>query len=99
MNNGGLGGYDVYLPISTEKFDTRNVTGNYAELASALGGYGERIEQTAELAPAMQRAQREMDAGRAVLLEVMVREETIFAIYLDSRYGGYLALAQWAQQR
>lgn len=81
LNNGVLGGYDGYLPISTEKFGTRNLTGRYAELAQALGGYGERIEQAAELAPAMLRAQQEMDKGRAVLLEVMTREESVFAKY------------------
>ncbi len=81
LNNGVLGGYEGYLPISTEKFGTRNVTGSYAKVVSALGGYGERIEQAAELASAMQRAQQEMDAGRAVLLEVMSREETVFAKY------------------
>jgi thiamine pyrophosphate-dependent acetolactate synthase large subunit-like protein len=81
LNNGVLGGYDGYLPISTEKFGTRNLTGRYAALAQALGGYGERIEQAAELAPAMQRAQQEMDNGRAVLLEVMIREESVFAKY------------------
>lgn len=81
LNNGVLGGYDGYLPISTEKFGTRNLTGRYAALAQALGGYGERIEQAAELGPAMQRAQQEMDNGRAVLLEVMTREESVFARY------------------
>ncbi|MGB0385778.1 MAG: thiamine pyrophosphate-requiring protein [Ardenticatenaceae bacterium] len=81
LNNGVLGGYDNYLPISTEKFGTRNLSGNYADLARALGGYSERIEQPAELAPAMRRAQREMDNGRAVLLEVMTREESVFAKY------------------
>ncbi len=81
LNNGVLGGYDGYLPISTEKFGTRNLTGRYADLAQALGGYGERIEQAAELAPAMQRAQQEMDNGRAVLLEVMTREGSVFAKY------------------
>ena len=81
LNNGVLGGYDGYLPISTEKYGTRNLSGNYAALAQALGGYGERIENPADLAPAMKRAQAEMDQGTAVLLEIMTREESVFAKY------------------
>ena len=81
LNNGVLGGYDGYLPISTEKYGTRNLTGNYAMLAEALGGYGEKVEDPAELAPALQRAQAKMDEGIPVLLEVMTAEESVFAKY------------------
>ena len=44
LNNGLLGGYDGYLPISTEKYGTRNLSGHYAILGQALGGYAERID-------------------------------------------------------
>ncbi len=81
LNNGVLGGYDGYLPISTEKFGTRNLTGDYAGVAQSLGGYTERVEQVADLKLALQRAIREMDAGRPVLLDVITREESIFAKY------------------
>ncbi|MEM7117398.1 MAG: thiamine pyrophosphate-requiring protein [Chloroflexota bacterium] len=81
LNNGLLGQYDNYMPIATEKFGTRNLSGNYADLATALGGYGERIDDVADLAGAMVRAQREMDNGRCVLLEVMTCEESVFAKY------------------
>ena len=53
----------------------------YALLAEALGGYGERIDDPAELGPAMKRAQAKMDEGVPVLLEVMTAEESVFAKY------------------
>ncbi|MEM7347629.1 MAG: thiamine pyrophosphate-requiring protein, partial [Chloroflexota bacterium] len=81
LNNGVLGIYDEYLPIATRKFGTRNLSGNYAALAESLGGYSERIEDIADLGPAMQRAIEQMDAGRPVLLDVVTREESVFAKY------------------
>ena len=81
FNNGVLGGYDGYLPVSTEKFGTRNLSGDYADLGQALGGYTERIEQAEEIRPALQRAIQEMDVRRPVLLDVITREESVFAKY------------------
>ena len=33
------------MPISTEKYGSTDITGNYADFAKALGGYGERITE------------------------------------------------------
>jgi acetolactate synthase-1/2/3 large subunit len=81
LNNGVLGGYDGYLPISTEKFGTRNLSGHYADLGRSLGGYTERVEKVEDLKPALIRAIQEMDAGRPVLLDIITREESVFAKY------------------
>src|SRR5215468_7377647 len=52
------------------------VTGaNYAELGRSLGGYTERVEKPAEIIPAIQRARRMNDEGRAVLLEFITCDE------------------------
>jgi len=48
---------------------------NYAELGRSLGGYAERIDKPGEIIPAIQRARRMNDEGRAVLLEFITREE------------------------
>jgi acetolactate synthase-1/2/3 large subunit len=48
---------------------------NYAELGRTLGGYAERIEKPAEIIPAIQRARRMNDEGRAVLLEFITCDE------------------------
>ena len=32
------------MPVSTEKFRSTDISGNYADMAKAFGGYGERVE-------------------------------------------------------
>jgi acetolactate synthase-1/2/3 large subunit len=48
---------------------------NYAELGRSLGGYAERVEKPDEIIPAIQRARRMNDEGRAVLLEFITCDE------------------------
>ena len=48
---------------------------HYAELGRSLGGYAERIDKPAEIIPAIQRARRMNDEGRAVLLEFITCDE------------------------
>jgi thiamine pyrophosphate-dependent acetolactate synthase large subunit-like protein len=33
------------MPISTEKYRSTDISGNYADFAKALGGYGERVTE------------------------------------------------------
>lgn len=78
LNNNLMGGYEKYLPVSTAKFGARYLSGNYSKVAEGLGGYTERVEKPADLAPAIRRAVAEVEAGRPALLEVMTREEAVF---------------------
>jgi acetolactate synthase-1/2/3 large subunit len=86
MNNGLMGGYEKYLSLSTEKYGARYLSGNFTMVADGLGGYTERVEQPEELAPALARALREVEIGRAALLEVITREEPVLALGPSSRY-------------
>jgi acetolactate synthase-1/2/3 large subunit len=76
LNNGRLGGYDHLLPVSSERYRLRFMPGNrYNQVAEALGGYSERVEQPEAIQPALQRCIQEVGSGRAALLEVMTRED------------------------
>jgi acetolactate synthase-1/2/3 large subunit len=86
MNNGLMGGYQKFLPISSEKYGARFLGGDFAKVAEALGGYTERVERADDLVPALHRAIAEVDAGRATLLEVITREEPVLALGASSRY-------------
>ncbi|MCS6846123.1 MAG: thiamine pyrophosphate-requiring protein [Anaerolineae bacterium] len=86
MNNGLMGGYDKFLPISTEKYGARYLSGNFSKVADGLGGYTERVEKPEHLAPALRRCIAEVEAGRAALLEVITREEPALALGKSSRY-------------
>ena len=61
---------------SHEKYGTRDVSGNYADLARSLGGWAERVEDPAEVGPAILRARRATEEGRAALLEFITSAET-----------------------
>ena len=86
INNGLMGGYNKYLPISTEKYGTRYLSGNFSKVADGLGGYTERVEKIEQLVSALHRCIAEVNAGRATLLEVITREEPVLALGKSSRY-------------
>lgn len=86
INNGMMGGYDKFLPISTERFGTRYLSGDFSKVADALGGYTERIEKTEDLAPAIRRCVAEVGAGRPALLEIITHEDPVLALAPDSKY-------------
>ena len=75
LNNHVLSGYARNYPVSTERFGFTNLYGDYANLAQNLGAHGERIEDPAEIIPAIHRATEVMSTGRPVLLEFMTKEE------------------------
>ncbi|MCZ6679055.1 MAG: thiamine pyrophosphate-requiring protein [Candidatus Poribacteria bacterium] len=79
LNNSALGGYEHHMPIATKRFGTKFLSGDYAKVAEGLGGYSERVENPADIIPAIHRAQKEIDGGKPALLEVITREEGAFS--------------------
>ena len=53
------------MPVSTEKYRSTDISGNYAAMARAFGGYGERVTQPDEIIPAIQRGIAQDQGGRA----------------------------------
>ena len=81
LNNGLMGGYEKFLPVSTARYGLRFVSGDYSKIAEGLGGYIERVEKPHDIVPALRRAIEETEAGRAALLEVITREEAVYPTY------------------
>ena len=79
LNNSALGNYKSYMPVSTERYGTPYLSGDYTKVAEGLGGYSERVEDPAEIIPAINRAQKEMEAEKPALLEIITREEGEFS--------------------
>jgi acetolactate synthase-1/2/3 large subunit len=73
-----FGGYEAYMPDAIALYQANRTTGDYAGVARALGGHGERVEDPAELRPALERAIESVEGGRAALVEVATREEPVF---------------------
>lgn len=75
MRNNVLGGYAKSMPIATEKYGANRITGSYAPIAEALGGYGECVSEPDELRAALLRGLDRVRAGQAALIEVVTHEE------------------------
>lgn len=79
LNNSSMAVETHSMAASHERYRTRDLGGNYAEIGNALGGYTERIESPEEIVPAIQRARRATEEGRAALLEFITSEETAYS--------------------
>jgi acetolactate synthase-1/2/3 large subunit len=69
------------FPIATKKYRSTEISGNYAEMAKAFGGYAERITFPADVSPAIKRAIQKTEDGTPALLEFITARETHYSIY------------------
>ncbi len=67
------------MPKATEKYRATDISGDYAAMARAFGGYGERITTAAEIVPAIRRGIAQTQAGKPALLEFITEKETQFS--------------------
>jgi acetolactate synthase-1/2/3 large subunit len=70
------------MPISTEKYRSTDISGDYAAMARAFGGYGERVTEPAEIVPAIKRGIEQTRKGVPALLEFITGKETAVSRYL-----------------
>ncbi|MFN8526080.1 MAG: thiamine pyrophosphate-requiring protein [Chloroflexota bacterium] len=80
VNNSRLGGYDHYMPVASERFDSNKLTGDYTAVAKGLGAYAEKVEKPEDVKAAIQRGIQATREGRPVLLEFITREEPVFPV-------------------
>jgi len=67
------------MPKATEKYRATDISGDYAAMARAFGGYGERVTDPAEIVPAIKRGIAQTQAGKPALLEFITDKETQFS--------------------
>ena len=74
----------IELPImrtATAKYRSTDISGNYADMATAFGGYGERITDPAEIGSAIKRGIAKTQEGTPVLLEFITAQETRTSVF------------------
>jgi acetolactate synthase-1/2/3 large subunit len=84
VNNGLMGGYERHIPLASEKYRSRYLSGDYVKMAEGLGVAVERVTQPAEIVPSLKRVIRitgfgaptDSATGRPALVEFITREET-----------------------
>jgi acetolactate synthase-1/2/3 large subunit len=57
------------MPVSTERYRSTDISGDYAAMARAFGGYGERVTEPSEIIPAIKRGIEQTEKGAPALLE------------------------------
>ena len=63
------------MQVSTEKYRSTDISGNYADMAKAFGGYGERVTDPNEIVAALERGIEATRNGQAALLEFITDQE------------------------
>jgi thiamine pyrophosphate-dependent acetolactate synthase large subunit-like protein len=61
--------------VSTEKYRSTDISGDYAAMARAFGGYGERVTAPDDIIPAIQRGTEQTQSGTPVLIEFITSQE------------------------
>jgi thiamine pyrophosphate-dependent acetolactate synthase large subunit-like protein len=76
MNNFSMAIELKVMPVSTEKYRSTDISGNYADMAKAFGCYGERITDPNDIIPAIKRGIKQTQEGKPALLEFLTQKET-----------------------
>jgi thiamine pyrophosphate-dependent acetolactate synthase large subunit-like protein len=74
MNNFSMAIELKVMPIATEKYRSTDISGNYADFAKALGGYGERVTEPGEIQAAIRRGIEKTREGTPALLEFITEK-------------------------
>jgi thiamine pyrophosphate-dependent acetolactate synthase large subunit-like protein len=84
LNNFSMAMEIPIMPVSTEKYRATDISGDYAAMARAFGGYGERVTDPAQIVPAIRRGIEQTRKGVPALLEFITCKE----IALSKQYHG-----------
>jgi len=83
LNNNFMAAETHSMQASHERYGTMNILGNYADLARSLGGWSERVEEPNQIVPALKRARKVTDDGKAALLEFITSREINYSRMRD----------------
>jgi acetolactate synthase-1/2/3 large subunit len=78
-NNFAMATEDDDMALSRQKYGSTDISGNYADFANAMGGYGERVTDPDQVLHALVRGIRKTQEGIPVLLEFITMREKVFS--------------------
>ena len=79
LNNSTMAIETSHMASSHELYNTRDLGGDYADMAKAMGGWSERVDNPEEIKDAFLRAKQATENGQASLLEFITSEEQDFS--------------------
>jgi acetolactate synthase-1/2/3 large subunit len=76
INNAFMSIYDdSRFPVALEKYNIKTLSGEFSEVAQAMGAYTEKITAPNDIVPSIKRGIAETEAGKAVVLEFITKDE------------------------
>lgn len=66
---------DSRFPVALEKYGVKRLSGNFADVAKAMGAYSERITEPEDIIPAIKRGLAAVEGGHATVLEFVTADE------------------------
>jgi acetolactate synthase-1/2/3 large subunit len=81
LNNFAMAIEIPIMPVSQAKYGATDISGHYADMAKAFGGYGERITTPDQIIPAIQRGIQKTKEGVPALLEFITAKETAVSVW------------------
>ena len=76
LNNSSMAIYqDSRFPFAIEKYRVKELSGQFSEVAEAMGAYSEKITDPGEIVPAIERGLEITRSGCTVVLEFITKEE------------------------
>ena len=76
LNNSAMAIELPNMPVATERYRATDISGDYAALARALGGHGERVTRPEDIVPAIHRGIAATRRGEPALIEFITARET-----------------------
>jgi acetolactate synthase-1/2/3 large subunit len=87
FNNFSMAMENQIMKLSMDKYRSTDISGNYADFAKALGGYGERITTAADIVPAIKRGIAATQDGKPALLEFITTTDKIYSTFKDTYHS------------
>jgi acetolactate synthase-1/2/3 large subunit len=81
LNNFSMAIELPFMRVSTEKYRSTDISGHYADMAKAFGGYGERITEPSEIVGAIKRGVEKTQEGIPALLEFITAKEIEYSLF------------------
>ena len=72
--------------MSREKFKSTDISGNYADWAKSLGGFGLRVTEPSQIVPAIKAGVEATRNGKPALLEFITTQEKVYSTWTH-KYG------------
>ena len=83
LNNFSMAMEIPVMRVATEKYRSTDISGNYSDLAKALGGHGERVTAPDQIVPAIKRGIEKTQQGMPTMLEFITSHEIEYSRFRD----------------